>query len=153
MCIRDRPNGETGVVMASTYVGFTGVPTQVDWEWYNTTTGLYNEPVAIYDATSGRIHIRIRIRDQNGTNVPDGTSVTFAIYTRSGGDGGSLSNASQTTSNGWTHPWLHYGEGWGTAATISGGTAGRTWTCTVEATVSTPFGSLPFRAPGVFGHN
>jgi adhesin/invasin len=147
------PNGETGVVMASTYVGFTGVPTQVDWEWLNTRTGLYNEPVAIYTPPGTQIHIRVRVRDQNGVNVPDGTTVTFSLVNQQGGDGGSLSNATQTTSNGWTHPWLHYGEGWGTAATISGGTPGRYWRTQVQATVSTPFGSLTFTAPGWFGHD
>jgi adhesin/invasin len=147
------PNGETGVVMASTYVGFTGVPTQVDWEWLNTRTGLYNEPVAIYTPPGTQIYIRVRVRDQNGVNVPDGTTVTFSLVNQQGGDGGSLSNATQTTSNGWTHPWLHYGEGWGTAATISGGTPGRYWRTQVQATVSTPFGSLTFTAPGWFGHD
>ena len=147
------PNGETGVVMASTYVGFTGVPTQVDWEWLNTRTGLYNEPVAIYSPPGTQIYIRVRVRDQNGVNVPDGTTVTFSLVNQQGGDGGSLSNATQTTSNGWTHPWLHYGEGWGTAATISGGTSGRYWRTQVQATVSTPFGSITFTAPGWFGHD
>jgi len=149
------PNGETGVVMASTYVGFTGVPTQVDWEWLNTRTWLYNEPVAIYSPAppATQIYIRVRVRDQNGVNVPDGTTVTFSLVNQQGGDGGSLSNATQTTSNGCTHPWPHYNEGWDTAATISGGTPGRYWRTQVQATVSTPFGSLTFTAPGWFGHD
>jgi adhesin/invasin len=141
------PGGEMGEISESVTVRFTGAPPyNVEWEFY---------PSRFY-TTNGRVGIRVRITDQYGIPIPDGTRVDFRLTNPTAPGAGYIISTTQQqkTSSGYTHPWPHYNEDWSTAATVTGGQQGTQWWSRVEITVSTPFGSWTATSyPYQVGHN